>query len=124
MSIPAIGGVVQSLDVRSGDVSSVPREPPTAKPSAPVEILGVAVESVGKVPSPEEVKGAVEMINKAIQALARDLRFSMDEDTKSTVVKVVDSNTGEVIRQFPTEEVLQIAKALDKWQGMLIRQKA
>ncbi|MFC6521248.1 flagellar protein FlaG [Undibacterium arcticum] len=40
------------------------------------------------------------------------------------MVKVVDQRTQEVIRQMPSPEALEIAKALDKMQGLLIRQKA
>ncbi|HEX7633662.1 MAG TPA: flagellar protein FlaG, partial [Noviherbaspirillum sp.] len=45
-------------------------------------------------------------------------------DTDRPVVKVVDQQTKTVIRQIPTEETLEIAKALDRVQGLLIRQKA
>jgi len=50
--------------------------------------------------------------------------FPFDDDTGRTVVKVVDASTDEVIRQIPSEEVLAIAKALDKLQGVLIKQEA
>jgi flagellar protein FlaG len=56
--------------------------------------------------------------------VASDIQFSIDEDTDTTVVKIVDRNTQEVIRQIPSEEMLEIAKALDRLQGLLIRQKA
>jgi flagellar protein FlaG len=37
---------------------------------------------------------------------------------------VVDTESGELIRQIPAQEIIEIAKALDKLQGMIIRQKA
>jgi len=40
------------------------------------------------------------------------------------VVRVLDDATKEVIRQIPSEEALEIAKALDKLQGVLLRQEA
>ncbi len=48
----------------------------------------------------------------------------MDDSTGKTVIKVVDSSTNELIRQIPSEEMLEIARALDRLQGLLIRQKA
>ena len=39
-------------------------------------------------------------------------------------MKVVDASTDEVIRQIPSEEIISIAKALDKLQGLLVEQKA
>lgn len=48
----------------------------------------------------------------------------VDDETGIHVVKVMDINTQEVIRQYPSEEILSLAKSLDKLQGLLIRQKA
>ena len=56
--------------------------------------------------------------------MAQNLRFSIDDDTGRTIVKVVDMQTDEVIRQMPSKEVLAISKAIDKLQGLLIQQKA
>ncbi len=65
------------------------------------------------------------MINKAIQTFSRNLEFSFDDAAVGkTVVKVVDKETGDMIRQIPSEETLAIAKALDRLQGLLIRQNA
>lgn len=63
-------------------------------------------------------------MQKAIQPMANNLQISIDKDTGTTVVKVVDTSTKEVIRQIPTEEALSIAKSLDKLDGMLFKQKA
>lgn len=56
--------------------------------------------------------------------LAHNLRFSIDEDTGKTIIKVVDTHTDEVIRQFPTEQAIEIARTLDKVQGLLFNDKA
>ncbi len=73
---------------------------------------------------PEDVDQALEKINTAVQAFSQTLEFSVDKDTDSFIVKVVDKETKEVIRQIPSEELLNIAKALDKLQGLLIKDKA
>ncbi len=72
----------------------------------------------------EDVDRAVQKINETMQTFSQKLEFSVDKDTESVVVKVVDKDTKEVIRQIPSEELLQIAKALDKLQGLLIKDKA
>lgn len=53
-----------------------------------------------------------------------NLEFSIDEATEKRVVKVIDSTTGDVIRQFPSEEALAIAQSLDRLKGLLLQQKA
>jgi flagellar protein FlaG len=76
-------------------------------------------------PSAGQVTQAVQSINKMLQQQAQGLEFSIDADSNKTIIKVVDQATKEVIRQIPSVEVMEIAKALgSSQQGMLIRQKA
>ena len=75
-------------------------------------------------PAREEVEKAVQELNDFLKPLNNTLTFNIDEDTGASVVKVIDSATDEVIRQVPSEEVLSIAKALDKMKGLLVQQKA
>jgi flagellar protein FlaG len=72
----------------------------------------------------KQLQAAVEKIQEFINKTARDINFSVDEDSGRTVVKVLDRETQEVIRQMPPQETLDLAKALDKLQGVLIKQKA
>lgn len=99
-----------------------------AKPAAPAATDG---KPTGKAASKEdaqaelkEVKQAVSDINKAMQFMSRQLEFSVDTDSERTIVKVIDQQTREVIRQMPTKEALEIGKALEKAQGLLIKQTA
>ena len=64
-----------------------------------------------------------ETINRQLQTVAPNLRFSVDEDTGKTVVRVVDTDTGETIRQVPSEEVLAISRSIDRLQGLLFHQE-
>lgn len=75
-------------------------------------------------PDRETLLQAVDEVQKAIAPVAQNLLFSIDDDTGRTIVKVVDAQTDEVIRQMPSEEVLAISKAIDKLKGLLIQQKA
>ncbi|WP_020652752.1 flagellar protein FlaG [Massilia niastensis] len=75
-------------------------------------------------PSREDVSTAVKKLNEAMPASSQSLEFSIDDDSKEIVVKLIDQDTKEVVRQIPSEEALQIAKSIDKMQGLLIRQTA
>ena len=76
-------------------------------------------------PSIEELNSAVAVINKAMQQSNQNLEFSVDSDTKRTVVKMVDTSTGQLIRQFPSETTLAISREIDHFQqGLLLKQKA
>ena len=117
MNIQSVGNAVVS------EPASQPRElppaTPAARPAAPIETT-MAVPA----PSSAQVAQAIQHINKALQEQSRNLEFSIDADSQRTIVKVVDQKTGEVLRQIPTEEALEIAKALDQASGLLIRQQA
>ncbi len=69
------------------------------------------------------MRHAAETINRQLQTVAPNLRFSVDEDTGKTVVRVVDTDTGEIIRQVPSEEVLAISRSIDRLQGLLFHQQ-
>lgn len=66
-----------------------------------------------------QLQSAVESTNKAMQASKRDLAFSIDSDTKQTIVKLMDSKTGDVIGQFPSHQMLEISKAIGLMQEQL-----
>jgi len=65
-------------------------------------------------PSKEEVQEVVQQINKHVQQINRDLLFSVDDSSGRTVIRVVNSETEEVVRQIPSEEVLRILHNLQE----------
>lgn len=60
----------------------------------------------------EKVAEAVANLNDYVQVIRRELQFSVDKESGRTVVTVVDAETGEKIRQIPSEEVLALARNL------------
>lgn len=96
---------------------AVPAAPAATPPPAPD-----AREQAAR-PDAEAVKQAAERIAAYLRSAQRDLDISVDKDTGIVVVKVVDRESGEVIRQIPPEEVLSIAKHLDSAQGVLLRSR-
>jgi len=83
-----------------------------------------AVPARSEAIKPEQVEAAVNQIQQFTQALTQNLKFSIDEDTGKTVIKIVDVQTQEVIRQMPSEEAIKIASALGKIQGLLFNGEA
>ena len=82
------------------------------------------VEQPVSVPDPDAVKQAVQNLNKMVKGQFANLEFSLDSDSNRAVVKLVDNETNEVIRQFPSEEALALSKAIDQVQGLLLRDQA
>ena len=131
MTIDTIGsaGSARPVDRSAASGEGVTTQAAARTPAAPVE-TAKAVKAPEALPSEEQVNDALSKLNKTPQAQANNLEFSVDQDTKRTVVKVIDQNTKEVVRQFPTKEALAIAKALDQQEskgtttGLLIDQTA
>ncbi len=95
----------------------------TAKAPAAV-MTANAVQQPDAATAQSQVGQALQSINKALQKLSSNLEFTVDEESNRTIVKVMDNQTQEVIRQMPSVEAIEISKALDKLQGLLVRQKA
>lgn len=75
-------------------------------------------------PSGENLEVAISQIAKFVsQQTQSEISFSIDEESGLNIVKVIDSKTKDVIRQIPSEEVIAIAQALDKLQGLFVRDK-
>lgn len=70
------------------------------------------------------VEDAVKRISDFVAPTQSEISFSIDEVSGVQVVKIMDSQSNEVIRQFPSKEAIEIARALDKLQGLLIKDKA
>jgi flagellar protein FlaG len=70
--------------------------------------------------SGEEINAAIRVIDDAVKASNISLKFSRDEDTGSIVIELIDQNTGEPVRQIPSEAALRLAAALGKLQGNIV----
>ncbi len=60
----------------------------------------------------EDLEKAVSHLKEYVQSMKRDMDFSVDDKTGRFVVKVYDSETRELIRQIPSEEMLAISRHL------------
>ena len=79
--------------------------------------------STGAVTS-AQTSQAVTAANKIFSQTNSDLEFSYDKNINSTVVKLVESKSGNVIRQFPSEEMLAVARQITQVQQQLEAQHA
>ena len=92
---------------------------------APAAVMTAnAVQQPDAAVAESQVGQALQSINKALQKLSSNLEFTVDADSNRTIVKVMDTQTQEIIRQMPSVEAIEISKALDKLQGLLVKQKA
>jgi len=129
-SSPPTGSVQSvSADVRPAPPqvqTQVSAPAPAPVPSVAAQPGTASVQPAQTVPaaSAEELKKAVDAINRRLDESGQNLQFSLDEDSGKMVVRVVDTATKDVIRQIPSEVALAISHSLEKLQGLLLKQKA
>jgi len=58
-------------------------------------------------------------VRPVVNGLGLELHFSVDKDTRVTIIKVVDSETGEVVRQIPPEKILALMRQMHD-KGLLV----
>ncbi|ATE59437.1 flagellar protein FlaG [Thauera sinica] len=121
MSIQPISHSAVAMQSMVGRDTQVARSAPAEQGGA---VPAQGVDGAGRVPGAGELQKALEDVARAVAPMAQSLEFSLDKDSGRTVVKVMDTETNEVIRQIPSEEVLAISKAVDKLKGLLLKQQA
>ena len=86
---------------------------------------GEPVEQTGEPQrlSREEIEQTVSEVSDFVQNIQRNLLFSVDDDSGETVIKVTDMETDDVIRQIPSEEVLQLQQYIKDASGILFKAK-
>ena len=111
------------------NINSIPNQStglgnfPSQKSSQSTGSVSTVREKVSP-PTDSELKKAIEVSNSALKQIASSLEFTQDNSTGKALVRVYDRETKELIRQFPTEEMVAIAEAIDNFKGLLIHQKA
>ena len=93
-------------------------------PITPARSSEALLPSGHAAPTESQVRDAIGAANAALKQVTNDLEFSRDTETGKIVVRIVDADTQQIIRQFPSEEMLAIARAINRFEGFLIKQKA
>jgi flagellar protein FlaG len=75
-------------------------------------------------PTREVVAKAAQQIQSFVNSMGRNLAFSVDSTTGYHIVRVTNPDTGEVVRQLPTEELLRIAQSFEQLNAALVHQRA
>jgi len=66
-----------------------------------------------------EVDQTVETLNQAMTLLQRGISFEIDRNMERTIIKVVDKETDELIKQIPSEDLLKIIEHMQEMQHLL-----
>ncbi len=67
----------------------------------------------------EKLEEISELLNFEMKARSTNLDFQVDEPTNRVVVKVINRDTGDVIREVPSEAILRVSKNIEALKGIL-----
>jgi flagellar protein FlaG len=122
MSISAAASAPLSAAMPQQAEAIAPAGVPNTIPQAAVDKAPAG--NAGREALPKDMTTAVSELRDALRTTPFGLQFEIDDVTHKVITKVVDRETGEVIRQLPSEEMVRIAHAMNKLQGLLVRQSA
>lgn len=71
----------------------------------------------------EETRKLAEQIQKYLSEINISLSFDVDDKTHDIVVKIINRETGKLIRQIPPEELLKLRQKLEELVGVLVNKQ-
>ena len=128
MAMAALGSVTQTsvqLSAQGRDQAKANGLATYAASSSPLQPANNGTQTANAAqPSLTALRLATRQVEQAVHAQASSLNFSIDQSSGKTSVTVTDSETGQVLRRIPSEEMLSLSQAINNVQGLLLSQMA
>ena len=83
----------------------------------------VAMKPLHFLPTAEELKTMSYAMNRFVEMLTSDLKFEVHDKTHEIMVKFVNTKTGEVLKEYPPKEYLDMIARIRDYVGMMIDKK-
>lgn len=121
-----IGGIKPTVELMPAKSSEFEKQGEMARVDGLKPFVAKSLEPQNDTPEKKEenVREAVDKLNKTAVIFDRSLRFQVHDKTHRTMVSVVDITNDKVIRQIPTEEVLDLVAKMDDYLGLIFDKKA
>jgi flagellar protein FlaG len=118
-AIPGTSPDMAGAVTRPPGAPSLEPRPAVAEPAPRVQTPPPPRVDYDPVKLRENLRSAIDHLNKQMASHGRSLGFTFDEVLRAPVVTVRSTETGEVIRQIPSEAVVRVAHTLDALKGLL-----
>lgn len=115
---------VLASDVVARQQQAVTTQPAGSEATQTVQAVQAAQHTATPDLSPEQLSQMAEEMQTFVGSFNRSLQFKVDEDSGRNVVTVLDGDTGDVIRQIPSEELLDVIARLNEASGGLLDTQA
>lgn len=94
---------------------------PSSRNKVPKQSVSTTVEHSAQ---QKDMPELVVKIDKFVQSLSTKISFSVDGQTGKSIIIVREKDTGNVIRQIPQKEMLELARKLEQISGIIFNRKA
>ena len=113
---------IEGVIATTGMASQLPADLNTQKAEKAADALSRQSATPAQQQAADEAKAAgsrllpeaVKQLEQIVHAFDRNLRFQIHEDTRSVMVQVLNAETNEVIREFPSEQILDMVSMFQK----------
>ena len=104
--------------------STVPKQVPVVEPKAVATVTEEAVSRVqptevdttdSREDTQDDIRQAAEVLREAVSRYSPSLAIDVDEELNKTIVTVLDADTNEVIRQIPSQDLIDVARAIKRY---------
>ena len=104
--------------------STVPKQVAVVEPKAVATVTEEAVSRVqptevdttdSREDTQEDIRQAAEVLREAVSRYSPSLAIDVDEELNKTIVTVLDADTNEIIRQIPSQDLIDVARAIKRY---------
>ncbi|MBN1498743.1 MAG: flagellar protein FlaG [Spirochaetes bacterium] len=92
-------------------------------PVAEIEINEPIIEKGGREAAPEEIKRALDAFNKAASIVDGRVEFFYHKETKRIIMRMTDPVTHEVVKQFPSKDMISLLTNINERLGLFVDEK-
>ena len=86
--------------------------------------VDIGTSTPAAAPTREQVEQAAARVKEVLRGTTSRLEIDIDPDLHKAVIKIRNGESGEIIRQIPAQELLDLAKYFDEPKGLLVRERA
>ncbi len=102
---------------------SIPANQVPLRPSMPAKTEQAAKPKFNPEQQREAMQEMIERLNQMVKDTRRDLHFSLDERINKFIIVVKNTNSGEVVRQIPSEAAVKMAHSIEDMKGIIFNEE-
>lgn len=115
--------VGQEIRVRDNQKVGEDKERPIDKKAANQKESAELQESQVSKIAPDQIKEAVTRLQSTLQNIQPRIELSVDKELKQVIFRILDKESGELIRQIPSEQVLELDRFFADQSGLFVEEE-